>query len=39
MHVAFLQTMDILTAAAVGSLQGVCDAVEAGIPVDTTTKV
>ena len=39
MHVPFLQTMGILTAAAVGSLQGVCDAVEAGVPVDTTTKV
>ena len=31
--------MDILVAAEEGSLQGVCDALEAGVPVDTTDKV
>ena len=31
--------MDILFAALAGSLQVVCDALEAGVPVDTTTKV
>lgn len=38
-HLPFLQTMDIVTAAAVGSLQDVCDALEAEVPVDKTTKV
>jgi len=40
MHVPFfLQTMDIVTAAEEGSLKGVCDALEAGVPVDTTDSV
>ena len=36
---SFLQMMDIVRAAALGSLQVVCDALEAGVPVDTTAKV
>ena len=39
MHVPFLQTMDIFTAAIHGSLEGVCDALEAGVLVDTTDRV
>ena len=31
--------MDILTAAEEGSLKGVCDALEAGVLVDTTDRV
>ena len=39
MCLSFLQTMDILVAAKGGSLHGVCYALEAGVPVDTTDEV
>ena len=38
-HYFFMQNMDIVTAAQNGSLQDVCDALNAGVHVDTTNEV
>ena len=38
-HYPFMQDIDIVTAAKNGSLQDVCDALSAGVHVDTTNEV